>query len=61
MVERVWTRPLFRTAAQAPGTLSKEEFQDWLSGWRRLQLEGWEASVVVALDGSHAVGLAWRP
>lgn len=47
MIERVSLRP-------------GNQFQAWLAEWKMLPVDGWTAEVVVARDGSHAVGLAYR-
>lgn len=40
--------------------LGAHGFGRWLEGWKRLQREGYDVTVLVALDRSHAIGLAYR-
>lgn len=61
MIERVWLSDL--AGAPKRRTIGSHEFQRWLKGWWALERDGWDVTIVVALDGfySHAVAMACRP
>jgi hypothetical protein len=40
--------------------LGAQGFGRWLDQWRQLKSAGWDVTVLTALDGTHAIGLALR-
>ena len=41
--------------------LGAQGFSRWLDQWQELRRAGWDVTVLVAGDRTHAIGLAWRP
>jgi hypothetical protein len=54
-VERIRLRPHKTTRAQAPGSASAHYFQRWLGECQALRKAGYEVTVLLARDQSHAV------
>ena len=50
-----------RAVKPEPGAISAHGFQRWLATWRERQADGWDVTVLLSGDETHAVGLAYRP
>ena len=40
--------------------LGAQGFGRWLDQWQALRRAGWDVTVLVDRDKTHAIGLAWR-
>ena len=55
-VERCWTAT--HAAARKPGQVGARSFQAWLGSCKELRRQGWDVTVLLAHDQSHAVLIA---
>lgn len=60
MIERVGLSKRAQPRTAQGKRLSAHGFQTWLGHWQNLRADGWDVTVLLAADETHAVALAWK-